>query len=112
MSYRNALHTHLWSDREIPHVIHQETRTIYHRRCMLCGRDFGQGLKGGGWHAVYVGILRIELLAESVNERWLGEDCPGEPQWDQDQQDRTQIVALPGETSEVELVSATQESMH
>lgn len=95
MSYRNTLHTHLWSDCEIPHVIHQDANTINHR-LHACGRDFGQGLNGGGWHAVYVGILRIELLAESVNARWLGEDCPGEPQWDQDQQDRTmQAVALP-----------------
>ena len=88
MSNRNALHTHLWSDREIPHVIHQDGRTVYHHRCVLCGRDFGQGLNGGGWHAIYVGILRIEMLAENVDARWMGDDCPGEPLWDQDQEDR------------------------
>lgn len=91
MNQRNTLDTHLWSEREIPHVVHQDGRTIYHQRCLRCGRDFGQGLNGAGWRAIYVGILRIELLAESVDERWLAERCPGEPLWVQDQEDRKML---------------------
>jgi hypothetical protein len=88
MSQRDTLDTHLWSESEIPHIIHQDGRTIYHQRCVSCGRDFGQGLNGAGWQAVYVGILRIELLAESVDDRWLTQRCPGKPFWIQDQEDR------------------------
>ena len=69
-----ALGTHSFSE-ALPHQITQDGKTILHYRCVRCGRDFAQGLNGAGWEAVYVGILRIERLAESVNRRWLKE-CP------------------------------------
>ena len=57
-------------------------------RCSRCGRDFGLELDGSGWHALYIGLLRFELLAENVNQRWLAEECPGLPLWDRDREDR------------------------
>jgi hypothetical protein len=75
MSNTDAFGTHSFSD-AIPHIITQEGKTIFHQRCIRCGRDFAQSLNGGGWRAVYVGVLRIELLAECVNRRWLTEECP------------------------------------
>jgi hypothetical protein len=75
MEKTSELPTHKFSDGP-PRRITQSGKTIFHQRCLNCGRDFGQGLDGGGWRAIYVGVLRIELLADSVNDRWLREPCP------------------------------------
>ena len=69
-----SLKTHIWS--ALPRQIFQDGRTIAHQRCLRCSRDFALELDGSGWHAVYVGVFRVELLAEAVNRRWLSEDCP------------------------------------
>jgi hypothetical protein len=80
MEPNESLATHLWSGRGIARAVQQDGRTVLHHRCVRCGRDFAQGLDGAyGWQAAHVGLLRIELLAQSVNERWLSERCPGEP---------------------------------
>jgi hypothetical protein len=76
MKNGRLLETHLWSDGDSPHQIIQDGRTIVHHRCLLCGRDFGFELDGSGWHAIYVGLLRVECLADEVTARWLLEDCP------------------------------------
>jgi len=47
-------------------------------RCFRCGRDFGHELNGARWKAVYVGIFRMELLADRVTDRWPPEKCPWE----------------------------------
>jgi hypothetical protein len=83
------LGSHLWANGGPPRQIVQDGRTIVHHRCVRCGRDFALELDGSGWHALYVGLLRFELLAESVNQRWLAEKCPGIPLWDRDRDDRT-----------------------
>jgi hypothetical protein len=70
------LQTHVWS--EMPHQILQDGRTIAHQRCIRCARDFGFELDGSGWHAVYVGMFRVERLDEKVNARWLSEECPNQ----------------------------------
>jgi hypothetical protein len=75
MEDADAFDSHLWFG-QTPRTITQNGKTILHLRCVRCGRDFAQGLNGPGWHAAYLGILRIELLAESVNRRWLTEPCP------------------------------------
>jgi len=75
MDNTDAFRTHSFSE-AIPHSIKQDGKSILHRRCLRCGRDFAQGLNGAGWQAAYVGVLRVELLAESVNRRWLTEECP------------------------------------
>ncbi len=73
----NSLLTHVWEDRIRPHQITQDGEIILHRWCALCGRDFAQGLDGrNDWQAVYVGLLRIETLADDVTKRWLSEECP------------------------------------
>lgn len=84
MENRNALHTHSWSDGSAPHVFKQDGRTIFHHRCVRCGRDFAQGLNGAGWQAIYVGVFKVELLAETVTSRWLTEECPERPVPDDD----------------------------
>jgi hypothetical protein len=28
------------------------------------------------WHAVYIGIFKVELLADDLNDLWLEEACP------------------------------------
>jgi len=75
METANAFDSHVWSG-PTPRQITQNGKTIFIVRCARCGRDFAQGPNGAGWQAVYVGIMRLELLAESVNRRWLTEPCP------------------------------------
>ena len=49
-----------------------------HHRCLRCGRDFARGFDGiFNWEAVYIGVLRVERLSDSVTARWLAEECPG-----------------------------------
>jgi hypothetical protein len=78
MDNTDAPRTHSWSDGDRPREIKQDSRTILHHRCRRCARDFVQGLDGSGWHAAYIGLFKVELLADSVNERWLTERCPEE----------------------------------
>ena len=76
----DKLQTHLWPAGHALHQVEQDGRTIRHQRCVRCWRDFGQGFDGTyNWEAVYVGVLRIERLAERVTDIWLSEPCPGEP---------------------------------
>jgi hypothetical protein len=90
MENGNTLHTHAFSDdSDGPLIFDQDGKSIYYHRCSRCGREFGMGLNGGGWQAIHVGLLRIDLLAESVSDRWLSEQCPGQPMWDQDAAART-----------------------
>ena len=76
MERRHPLQTHVWAD-DLPHQITQDGEIIFHHRCVRCGRDFMEPTDGTGWQAAYVGVLRIEPLADSVTERWVTEDCPG-----------------------------------
>jgi len=77
MERRHPLQTHVWADDDIPHQITQDGEIVFHHRCVRCGRDFVQSADGTGWQAAYVEVLRIELLADSVTERWVREECPG-----------------------------------
>jgi len=88
----NSLQTHFWSDGLNPHQVFQDGRTIVHHRCLKCARDFAFELDGSGWHAAYVGIFKIEHLAESVNRQWMTQQCPGRPLWQQDQAARTMRI--------------------
>lgn len=77
MDNTKAPQTHSWVDGDMPRQITQDGRSILHHRCKRCGRDFARGLDGAGWQAVYVGVFNVKLLADSVNDRWLREKCPG-----------------------------------
>jgi hypothetical protein len=88
MKNPNTLGSHLFPDGAPSRVIHQDGLTIYHQRCLRCGRDFAQGMNGGGWQSVYVGFLRIELLVNTVTDQWLAERCPGMPLWAHDAEAR------------------------
>jgi hypothetical protein len=90
MKNENTLHTHVFSDgADGPLLFNQNGKSIYYQRCFRCGRDFGVGLNGGGWRAINVGLLQIDLLADWVSDRWLTEKCPGQPLWIQDAEART-----------------------
>jgi hypothetical protein len=91
----NSLQTHFWSNGPTSHQIFQNGRTMVHQRCSRCGRDFAFELDGSGWHAVYVGAFKVELLAESVSQQWLTDQCPGQPLWEQDQRARTLRIREP-----------------
>jgi hypothetical protein len=67
---------HIWSGGNNPHRIEQDGTNIFLRQCSLCRRDFALGIDGLDWRAVYVGVFRVELLADVVNEQWLKEECP------------------------------------
>jgi hypothetical protein len=76
MKNGKLLQTHVWS--ELPRQILQDGATMAHQRCTRCGRDFAFELDGSGWHAVYVGVFRVERLDEKINRRWLSEECPNQ----------------------------------
>jgi len=69
---------HSWSDGTEPHRIHQDGQLILHHRCIICGRDFAKEEGDGFWRAARVGLLKIEILPEDVNEQWIVEGSPGE----------------------------------
>jgi hypothetical protein len=76
MERRYPLQTHVWADDNIQQIM-QDGEIIFYHRCVRCGRDFMRPHSRTGWHAAYVGILRIEPLADSVTKQWVTEDCPG-----------------------------------
>jgi hypothetical protein len=67
---------HVWSGGNNPQRITQGGRTVFVRRCSFCGRDFAKGIADLDWRAVYIGVFKVELLADAVNNRWLEEECP------------------------------------
>lgn len=68
--------THVWSGGVRPRRIEQDGRIIFHRQCSLCRRDFAKGIDGLEWRAVYIGVFKVELLADTTSKRWLEEQCP------------------------------------
>ena len=83
----NRLKTHVWAGGG-PRAVRQDENTLLHQRCARCGRDFAQGFGGVyTWEAVYVGVVRVERLAEDISLRWLAENCPGK-QLESDNDDR------------------------
>ncbi len=67
---------HVWSGGTTPHRIKQDGRTLFLRQCSFCRRDFAQGIGGMDWHAVYIGVFKVEPLADAVSKRWMQEECP------------------------------------
>jgi hypothetical protein len=53
-------------------------KTIFHRQCIACGRDFVIDGYSGGWRAVHVGLLDFDFLDEQTSRRWVSEECPGQ----------------------------------
>jgi hypothetical protein len=68
--------THIWSGENNPHRIKQDGRSVLLRQCSSCRRDFAQGIDGLDWRAVYIGVFKIEVLADAISSQWLEEDCP------------------------------------
>ena len=95
MKALRSLQTHSWTKDLPPRQILQDGRVILHHRCRQCGRDFGFELDGSGWHAVYIGVFRLERLAETVSRRWVTEVCPGRinPRDEIDRASRTSLSA-------------------
>lgn len=74
MNNANLSGSHVWSGN--PRQTKQDGTTIILRQCSLCRRDFAQGVDDSDWRAAYIGVFKVELLADAVNERWLKEECP------------------------------------
>jgi hypothetical protein len=68
--------THIWSGGSDPHRLKQDGRTIFLRQCSCCRRDFAQGIDGLDWRAVYLGVFKVEPLADAISSQWLEEECP------------------------------------
>jgi len=67
--------SHTWLSGERFHRVAQDGYEILHRQCRDCGRDFAL-FGSSAWEAVYVGLFKIERLAEAVTSRWTSEKCP------------------------------------
>ena len=70
----NNNHGHNWTKQRL-RMIRIDGTTVYHHGCVKCGRDFAKE-PDGDWRAVYVGIFRLELLAQEITDRWMAERCP------------------------------------
>ena len=71
-----TLRSHSFSE-AVPRQIRQDGKTLVLFRCQKCWRDFVRGSDPATpWQAAYVGVLRVELLSERVNQRWMAEHCP------------------------------------
>jgi len=68
--------THIWSGGNTPRQFKQDGRTFLLRQCSSCRRDFAKGIDGLDWRAVYLGVFKVEVLADVVSAQWLEEDCP------------------------------------
>lgn len=64
---------HHWAHRRVE----VKGKTIFHRQCITCRRDFVWDSNGAGWRAVHVGLLDFNFLDEKSSQGWLSEDCPG-----------------------------------
>ena len=51
---------------------------LFHSQCRACGRDFVRMARSHHWNAAYILVFSVEFLPPEVNDRWLGEPCPGE----------------------------------
>jgi len=61
-----------------PRTVKQYGKIILLNRCCIsCGRDFAKEEGDEFGRAAPVGVFRIDILAEDVNEKWIGEGCPG-----------------------------------
>jgi hypothetical protein len=68
--------SHVWSGGNKPHRVEQDGGIICLRQCSFCRRDFAKGIDGLDWRAVYIGVFKVELLADAVSARWQEEECP------------------------------------
>ena len=72
-----ALDSHIFSGDSPPRELYHDGKLYLHQRCAKCGRDFMREPDSTDWKAVYIGAFKVELLADSVTERWITEECPG-----------------------------------
>jgi hypothetical protein len=64
--------SHQWVHRKVE----IDGKTLFHRQCTACGRDFVMGAETGGWRAVHVGLFEFDFLDEETDERWVSAECP------------------------------------
>jgi hypothetical protein len=68
---------HHWPESN-PRLLQIETsRSVLHRHCVRCGRDFVTDLLSGKRFAVSVSAISFHRLEDEVTERWLREPCHG-----------------------------------
>jgi hypothetical protein len=68
---------HVWTDDDIPHQITKTAKSFFITAACAVDAISCNRADGTGWQAAYVEVLRIELLADSVTEPWVREECPG-----------------------------------
>ena len=71
-----GLKTHVWPDDFPPQEIYHDGKLYLHQKCAKCGRDFLREPDSTDWKAAHIGAFKIELLADSVSDRWVNEECP------------------------------------
>ena len=67
---------HSWSNSK-PRNIRKDGRLVLLHHCVSCGRDFAKEEGDEYWRAAHVGVFGVDILAEDVNEKWIGEGFPG-----------------------------------
>ena len=73
MRSSHASYYHHWVRRKVQ----IEGKTVFHRQCIACRRDFVFDSDVRCWRAVHVGLLGFDFLDEEISRRWLSEECPG-----------------------------------
>ena len=68
--------THTWLTTEGRRLI-ESGKSLLHRFCTTCHRNFVCDLLTGYWYTVFPRIFDFQYL-DHVSERWLKEACPGE----------------------------------
>src|ERR1700751_2510146 len=70
---------HHWPESN-PRLLQIETsKSVLHRHCVRCGRDFVTDLLSGKRFAVYVSAISFHRLLGEVTKRWPRETCNGTP---------------------------------
>ena len=64
---------HHWIRRKVE----VEGKSVFHRQCVACRRDFIMDADARCWRAVHVGLLGFDFLDDETTRRWLSQECPG-----------------------------------
>ena len=75
MSNDHLSESHKFSSREVE----IKGRKFLHLHCTRCERDFVKQADATEWRAAHLGIFRFNLLVDTINRRWVVDECPGHP---------------------------------
>jgi hypothetical protein len=73
-----GLQTHLWGGSRSRQIeIDGKSIVLYY--CPKCSRNFAREPGGPTWKAVSVSTFHIEVMPDSVSQKWISEPCPDHP---------------------------------